>query len=33
LDEVLKQALTKQTQIKNNSFVKIRAASILKEVE
>lgn len=33
LDEVLKQALTNQTKTNNNSFVKIRAASILKEVE
>ncbi len=33
LDEVLKQALTKQAQAEKNSFVKIRAASILKEVE
>jgi hypothetical protein len=33
IDEVLKQALTKQTQAEKNSFVKIRAASILKEVE
>ncbi len=33
LDEVLKQALTKQAQAEKNSFVKIRAASILKGVE
>lgn len=33
IDEVLKQALTKKAQADKNSFVKIRAASILKEVE
>ena len=33
MDEILKQALTKQAQTNNNTFVKIRAASILKEVE
>lgn len=33
VDEILKQALTKQAQAEKNSFVKIRAASILKEVE
>ncbi|MCX6169723.1 MAG: HEAT repeat domain-containing protein [Ignavibacteriales bacterium] len=33
IDEVLKQELTKQSQVQKNSFVKIRAASILKEIE
>ncbi|NJD23210.1 MAG: HEAT repeat domain-containing protein [Melioribacter sp.] len=33
IDEILKQALAKQAQTNNNTFVKIRAASILKEVE
>ena len=33
IDEVLKQALTKKAQADKNSFVKIRAASILKEIE
>lgn len=33
LDEVLKQALTKNSKADRNTFVQIRAASILKEVE
>jgi hypothetical protein len=33
IDEVLKQELIKQSQAQKNSFVKIRAASILKEME
>lgn len=33
IDEVLKQALTKKAQADKNTFVQIRAASILKEVE
>ena len=33
MDEILKLALTKQAQTNNNTFVKIRAASILQEVK
>ena len=33
MDEILKIALTKQAQTNNNTFVKIRAASMLKEIE